>query len=110
MMESFPVRELSTVTFARTMTFPRPVMYASRMPFLPRMIPPVGKSGPRTIFISSSIEVAGSAMSLSTAAQISRRFCGGMFVAMPTAMPLEPLASRNGNAAGSTRGSVWEPS
>ena len=36
--------------------------------------------------------------------------CGGMLVAMPTAMPDEPLASRFGNAAGSTTGSCSEPS
>ena len=38
---------------------------------------------------------------------ISRRLCGGMFVAMPTAMPWEPLISRFGNRAGSTTGS-WD--
>ena len=36
--------------------------------------------------------------------------CGGMLVAMPTAMPEEPLASRFGKAAGSTTGSCSEPS
>ena len=33
-----------------------------------------------------------------------------MLVAMPTAMPLQPLSSRKGSWAGSTVGSCWEPS
>ena len=40
----------------------------------------------------------------------SSMLCGGMLVAMPTAMPLDPLASRFGNAAGSTTGSRSDPS
>ena len=36
---------------------------------------------------------------------ISVRLCGGMFVAMPTAIPDEPLISRFGTRAGSTSGS-----
>ena len=40
-----------------------------------------------------------------TALMISFRLCGGMFVAMPTAMPDEPLTSRFGNPDGSTFGS-----
>ncbi len=36
----------------------------------------------------------------------SPRLCGGMFVAMPTAMPVEPLTSRFGYVAGNTVGSV----
>ena len=35
----------------------------------------------------------------------SRRLCGGMFVAMPTAMPDDPLTSRFGMPAGRTVGS-----
>ena len=37
-------------------------------------------------------------------AMTSRRLCGAMLVAMPTAMPVVPLTSRFGNAAGSTEG------
>ena len=36
----------------------------------------------------------------------SVRLCGGMFVAIPTAIPEEPLTSRFGKRAGSTRGSL----
>ena len=60
------------------------------------MMPPVGKSGPGTIFISSSSEVSGLAISASVASMISPGLCGGMLVAMPTAMPLAPLISRLG--------------
>ena len=38
---------------------------------------------------------------------ISVRLCGGMLVAIPTAMPDEPLTSRFGRRAGSTTGSCW---
>ena len=37
--------------------------------------------------------------------QTSLRLCGGMFVAMPTAIPDAPLTSRFGNCAGRTIGS-----
>jgi len=36
--------------------------------------------------------------------------CGGIEVAIPTAMPWEPFASRLGNAPGMTTGSFSEPS
>ena len=34
----------------------------------------------------------------------SRRLCGGMFVAIPTAMPPPPFTNRFGKRAGSTDG------
>ncbi len=37
---------------------------------------------------------------------VSRRLCGGMFVAMPTAIPDDPLTTRLGMPAGMTLGSV----
>ena len=40
-----------------------------------------------------------------TAPTTSDRLCGGMFVAMPTAIPAEPFTSRFGNDAGRTVGS-----
>ena len=84
---------------------PRPVSNALRMPDLPRMMPPVGKSGPGTIFISSSSAVSGFSISASVASMISVGLCGGMFVAIPTAMPAAPLISRFGKLAGRTFGS-----
>ena len=69
------------------------------------MMPPVGKSGPGTMRISSSSDVSGSAISASVASMISPGLCGGMLVAMPTAMPLPPFISRLGKRAGRTFGS-----
>ena len=52
-----------------------------------RISPPVGKSGPLTCFRRSLTASFGSSISAISAATISRRLCGGMLVAMPTAMP-----------------------
>ena len=95
----------STTTRARIRMEPRPVSYASLMPSRPMMSPAVGKSGPRTFFISCAFEVSGSSISATTASTTSPRLCGGTFVAMPTAIPCDPLTSRFGNRAGSTSGS-----
>ncbi len=40
----------------------------------------------------------------------SPKLCGGMFVAMPTAIPVDPFTSRFGNRAGRTSGSCSSPS
>ncbi len=80
------------------------------MPLRPWMKPAVGKSGPGTILSSCSSETSGSSIIAKMASAISPRLCGGMFVAMPTAMPVEPLTSRFGSRAGSTSGSSSEPS
>jgi hypothetical protein len=69
------------------------------------MIPPPGKSGPLMCFIRPLRSVSGSSMYAFVAATTSRRLCGGMFVAMPTAMPAAPLTSRLGNLAGRSSGS-----
>ena len=55
---------------------------------------------------SSSSVACGWARNHWTASSTSRRLCVGMFVAMPTAMPVEPLTSRFGKRAGRTVGSV----
>ena len=75
------------------------------------MMPPVGKSGPSTspssatLLISASTGTFGSSISMSAAVHSSAALCGGIDVAMPTAMPDEPLASRFGKAPGRTIGS-----
>ena len=51
---------------------------------------------------SSSMEISGLSRWAMQASITSPRLCGGMLVAMPTAMPPEPLTSRLGNLAGST--------
>lgn len=49
--------------------------------------------------------ISGSWMSAFRPATTSRRLCGGILVAMPTAIPAAPLTSRCGTLAGSTAGS-----
>ena len=68
------------------------------MPCRPRMMPPVGKSGPGTMAIRSSIDSPGLSISAMQASITSPRLCGGMLVAMPTAMPPAPLTRRLGKA------------
>jgi hypothetical protein len=74
------------------------------------MSPPVGKSGPGTMRISSSMGASGLRIRWTVASITSPRLCGGMLVAMPTAMPPEPLTSRFGTRDGRTVGSFSESS
>ena len=73
------------------------------------MIPPVGKSGPLTTLSRSSSLVSGFWRMRRQASTSSLRLWGGMFVAMPTAMPADPFRSRFGTPEGSTTGSdsLW---
>ena len=80
------------------------------MPSMPQMKPPVGKSGPLMNFIRPAMVMAGSSICAQMPSTTSPRLCGGMFVAMPTAMPVPPLTSKLGNAAGKTVGSVMRSS
>ena len=79
-------------------------------PARPQITPPVGKSGPWTISSNSSIDTSGSSITRISASQTSRRLCGGIDVAMPTAIPPLPLTSRFGNRDGSTVGSRFRSS
>ena len=95
---------------ARTLILPRPVRYASSIPDLPSIVAPVGKSGPFTISISSSIVVSLSSRTrlsiiFKTALITSLRLCGGILVAIPTAIPDVPFTRRLGYLEGSTTGS-----
>ena len=80
------------------------------MPLRPMMMPLVGKSGPLMYSIRSASSASGLSRMQMQASMTSRRLCGGMFVAMPTAMPAEPLTSRFGKREGSTRGSFLDSS
>lgn len=60
--------------------------------------------------MSSGIVISGRSMKATQALMISVRLCGGMLVAMPTAMPEEPFTSRFGTLVGSTDGSVSDSS
>ena len=80
------------------------------MPLFPRIVAPVGKSGPFTISMISSREVSLSSFTRlsimrTTAPITSRRLWGGILVAMPTAIPEVPFTRRLGKREGSTTGS-----
>ncbi len=74
------------------------------------MKPPVGKSGPGISSTSSSKVSCGLSITATMPSITSERLCGGMLVAMPTAMPAEPFTRRFGNLDGSTSGSFKESS
>ena len=95
----------STAALPRSRRCPRPVSYISRIGPNPHSVPPVGKSGPFTNCIRSATVASGWSIRWIVPSTISPRLCGGMLVAMPTAMPVEPLTSRFGMRAGSTLGS-----
>ena len=108
-------RASSSMLFtARMVTEPRPVRCASSMPWRPTISAPVGKSGPFTRAIAASSSSSGVASGLAnahcTASLTSRRLWVGMLVAIPTAIPDEPLTSRFGKRAGNTDGSFSRPS
>ena len=74
------------------------------------IIPAVGKSGPGICSIRSFISIEGLSITARLALITSVRLCGGMFVAIPTAIPDEPLISKFGNLVGITDGSDSDPS
>ncbi len=100
----------STSASARILMDPLPVRYASRIPWRPKICAPVGKSGPLTNCIRSSGVASGFSSTWVTASMTSPRLWGGMLVAIPTAIPWEPLTRRLGKRDGSTTGSSVEPS
>ena len=80
------------------------------MPAFPSIVPPVGKSGPDMCLISSSIDILGLLIKLTQPLITSVKLCGGIFVAIPTAIPEEPLTSRFGIFVGKTSGICSLPS
>src|SRR6266481_5784688 len=64
------------------------------MPLRPRMLPPVGKSGPGTYSITCWMVRAGSSISAQQASISSPRLCGGMLVAMHRAEVALPRDQR----------------
>ena len=75
------------------------------MPMLPHIIARVGKSGPLMNAMRSDTLASGCSMRYIVPSMTSPRLCGGMFVAIPTAIPTEPFTSRFGIREGSTVGS-----
>ena len=80
------------------------------MPWVPMITPPVGKSGPWMCSISSCTLMSGLSSMAMTPSTTSPRLWGGMLVAMPTAMPPEPLTNRLGKREGSTSGCIRDSS
>ena len=60
---------------------------------------------PRHMLHQAATSISGFSISARQALMISPRLCGGILVAMPTAMPAEPLTSRFGTRVGNTEGS-----
>ena len=59
--------------------------------------PPVGKSGPGMCFIRSLILISLFSIKANVPLIISPRLCGGMLVAIPTAIPPAPFTNKLGN-------------
>jgi topoisomerase-4 subunit A len=95
---------------ARSRKLPRPVLYASVIASRPSTsTPPVGKSGPWTKSIRSRSSAPGLSIRCDAASINSPTWCGGIEVAIPTAIPDDPLASKLGNSPGNTSGSSSSP-
>jgi len=62
------------------------------------------------VSMSSAVVVDGRSISWMHAPATSRRLWGGMSVAMPTAIPVEPFKRTIGNRAGNSSGSDNTPS
>ena len=90
---------------ALTVIFPLPVVYASFIPSFPNIIAPVGKSGPFIIDIKSSFVTLSSSITFIAPFITSVKLWGGIFVAIPTAIPDEPFIKSAGTFAGNTVGS-----
>src|SRR5664280_2429885 len=103
-MRVSPARPSSISATARSLIEPLPVRRASRMPCRPRMSAPVGESGPLTQAIRSAGVAAACSSRRVAASMTSPRLWGGMLVAMPTAMPWDPLTRMLGNRAGDLDG------
>ena len=67
--------------------------------------PAVGKSGPFMCSISFSVDTSGLSIVSTRPLMISIRLCGGIFVAMPTAIPSDPFINSAGTEEGRTEGS-----
>ena len=104
-MLSLPFLFDSMWAFARIFIFPRPVSYACFKPSIPKISPAVGKSGPFICFIRSSTETFSSSIIATRPSIISTRLWGGILVAIPTAIPSEPLTRSVGTVVGKTAGS-----
>ena len=99
------------VAFPLITTRPLPLEYADLIPSIPIINPPVGKSGPLICSsIISSTDISGFVSNAVSPATNSRKLCGGIFVAIPTAIPSDPFINKFGIIVGKTSGSSRESS
>ena len=89
----------------RIIILPLPVSKYSLIPSVPKIKPPVGKSGPLIYSSKSNGCKSGLSIRAIMASQTSPILWGGILVAIPTAIPEEPFTSKLGNRAGKTVGS-----
>ena len=106
MIFSLPVLVVSMFTLPRSTTLPLPKCNPALTPSYPKMIPPVGKSGALTIFIRSSMVMSLLSIYAKQASTTSLKLWGSILVAIPTAIPLDPLTSSCGIRVGRTVGSL----
>ena len=78
------------------------LLYSSRI-----TSPPVGKSGPCKFLNNCEIFAFGFFIKIFKHKNSSFILCGGILVAIPTAMPIAPLTNILGNCAGKTVGSKF---
>ena len=102
---SLPFFKFSTLISPLILNDPLPVLYPCLTMSLPIITPPVGKSGPGICFINSLNLISLFSISANVPLITSPRLCGGILVAIPTAIPPAPLTNRFGNWEGNTSGS-----
>ena len=108
MICSLPPLGVSVWSLARTLTLPRPGLEI----ILDALHADERAAGREigaldVLLINCGIVMSGLSICAQMPSMTSVRLCGARLVAMPTAMPVPPLTSRFGNAAGSTTGSMF---
>ena len=103
---SFPFFKFSTLISPLILKEPLPFLYPCLIISFPIIIPPVGKSGPGICFINSDNFISLLLIKANVPSITSPKLCGGILVAIPTAIPPAPLTSKLGNFEGNTSGSI----
>ena len=101
-----PALSFSMFHLALSLNPPLPVLWDSSIDsFSSTRIPPVGKSGPLTKLEIVLSDALGNFIKCNKASDNSEILWGGIYVAIPTAIPCEPFANKFGKADGKTTGS-----
>ena len=93
---SLPFFCASTLISPLILNDPRPTLYPALIISFPIITPPVGKSGPGICFINSLILISLFSIKANVPSIISPKLCGGILVAIPTAIPPAPFTSKLG--------------